>query len=348
MQVDAERLEQLEQTEEAEQRYCKALAGLQHLLPPMHADTVTLAYQLCEFYARHDQTKDAYAILQWLTQSHVDRWGLEHRKTLEHMDQTADMLASWHMSSEALSLLHQLWGFDECTRADFTSCSSLIETEDTLGIECELTLCRLGVKHGDTAVKERLEDLAERCRREQQSLSVQAMKSWSLLLDWYNCCDDPIDQSHGCNRAAIAVEELLDSIDKPSMELLEGALELAKKLLNADEYEQGNKLFLNIESRGEECFDNDERFLHVLIAIGKCYQDIERWNDARPFFEHAYSMSICMFGLEHYRTKSLEEGLDREKYTALPAEDWVPRRRFQNLSRTTRRKVVRVLVARAS
>ena len=102
---EAHDLDRLGEIEIAENKYRTALGGLQHLLSPTHEDTKKAAYELVSFYAQHDRMDDADAVLGWLCDKLIDRYGIEHKKTVEHLLYILELFDHWSRVNDAITLI---------------------------------------------------------------------------------------------------------------------------------------------------------------------------------------------------------------------------------------------------
>lgn len=93
--------------EGAERQFRDALAAFEHLLPPMHEDTKTAAYSLAAFYARRGRMQEASNLLDWMSEKHIERWGLRSKPTIDHVLRVVDLLNSWLRPQDALAFLEK-------------------------------------------------------------------------------------------------------------------------------------------------------------------------------------------------------------------------------------------------
>ncbi len=91
----------------AEWKFRVALTDLRNILPPMHPEIRALGYHLAKFYANHSCMKDADAVLNWMCEEHINRWGLQHYLTAGHTLHMVVLYRHWSRTDDAISLLHQ-------------------------------------------------------------------------------------------------------------------------------------------------------------------------------------------------------------------------------------------------
>jgi hypothetical protein len=110
--------------------------------------------------------------------------------------------------------------------------------------------------------------------------------------------------------------KLFDSDLGKTKLILDAGVKLAEAHLLAGNDQVALDMFLRIEQDTVESLGSDDfGTIAILIDIGKIYQNLQRWADACPMFEHALSASMTAYGLESQFTKRLEAALENEHYT---------------------------------
>jgi len=107
------------------------------------------------------------------------------------------------------------------------------------------------------------------------------------------------------------------------MTFFHASIYVAKALIDDGQAGDGEQLLEKIEQRIVETYgESHTDTISLLIRIGKMYQGLKRWEDAKPRFEQAYAASITELGYDSPVTKSLERCLEREQFSStLALED---------------------------
>ena len=87
--------------DEAEEKFCEALVGCQVLLSPAHKHTSNLTYHLADFYAQFNRMKDAYGILDWMTDTMLSQISPREETFFDHLLKIAELLRQWKRLEEA-------------------------------------------------------------------------------------------------------------------------------------------------------------------------------------------------------------------------------------------------------
>jgi hypothetical protein len=301
--ADAQRLAGLGHHLDAEKGYRYVLSGYQHTLPPMHPDTVELAYEVASMFAASDQLENARAILCWLIDEHLRVWNLGER-TLDHVDRSVDMLCSWNSIDEAISMVEKI----ERDHFRDRSAAANLANLSALEIEAELVLCRAYAKVQDDLVERRLLSLAAACSRQADQFAIQLMRVWSFIVELTAADEAGNDTT---SQASSAFHEALEKSNSKPMEFFDGAVDMMIAIQDAGNNERTHGLARSIESTAVETFGADDvKTVRVLINIGLCFQDNGNWNGARPFIEHALVVAGHLLGLHDELALDLERAIE--------------------------------------
>ncbi|KAF4625886.1 hypothetical protein G7Y89_g12275 [Cudoniella acicularis] len=105
---EAQELERLARIEDAENKFREALTGFENLFSATHEDTIAVAYRLASFYAQNDRMKDADAVLDWMTEKHIERFGDRCLETIEHLLHVVEMFRNWSRNEDAKAFLSRM------------------------------------------------------------------------------------------------------------------------------------------------------------------------------------------------------------------------------------------------
>lgn len=315
----ADRFEQTGYYKEAEEKFRTALSALQHLLPPMHGDTIDLSYRFATFYAQNDRVKDAYAILQWLTECSMHIWGREDRRTLRHLERTIEMMFTWHRITDAATLIHQLFGSNapeaETSLLDWPSG----DAESTAKMDCELTLAQFRARADPIAGNQVLLPLVDQCEENIEMYARQTLKAWSALVQLHRARHDIQPQIEVLERAASKLDDVLAQAGHNDAAMFDEASLLFQHALFAREYDLAGRISSAIEETATKSLTNhDTALMRILTKLGLQYQAANMWEEARPYFEHALAASMVGNGLSHPFTQTLEIALERQHFVEFP------------------------------
>lgn len=349
MHHEAHQLESSGNLVAAQNMFRAALDGLRRLLSPVHEQTNNVAYDLVSFCAKHDQMKDGDEIIQWTCDEHIERWGLDHKKTVAHILRIVDIFQRCSRTDDAITLIYQTFeAYDELisssSNSDGRSASlrqrqnrpipNLFQrpyVEDTNSVpvpsdEPALVNYQLGLADArartkDEGVEPLLVGLIAQCEKHPEKLAVQALKARSSLINLYEKLGEKMMVEGALHQARAALFTILNSGYRTTDSILDASVELVGLFVKAGQYDTADTMFLKVESKAVKIFGpDDDRTINTLIRIGMFYQGQQRWIDARPRFEQALAASMVGSGLEDDVTKRLEAALDNRHYeTAVPA-----------------------------
>ena len=84
------------------------LCGFSHLLSPTHEEALKAGYHLACFYADHGRMDEADETLNWMTERHKSRHGIDNEKTLRHLTRMVDLLQNWGRNEHASLLAFRI------------------------------------------------------------------------------------------------------------------------------------------------------------------------------------------------------------------------------------------------
>ena len=103
--MEAGRQARLGQEQSAEELFRNAVEGFQYLLGPTHEESIKVVHALATFYMENDRATDAYKLIEKSTRLHVERLGIEDRKTQQHIMHVAELMNGWNRGDDALVFL---------------------------------------------------------------------------------------------------------------------------------------------------------------------------------------------------------------------------------------------------
>jgi tetratricopeptide (TPR) repeat protein len=328
--------------DEAEAKLRSALEGFSGLLSTTHPEALEIAYRLATFYAQHFRTKDADAVLDWITQAHLEDFTLDDQRTLNHVLKVADCFRDWGRPEDGASFLKQAMHEIEKAELDLADVAggpsrstndhpnntgnSTLTQERVYGIPIPLDgtidpavinahLHREGTTSQGHADLEVLFRLIEHCDEHPRDLTEQSILCRTIVLGYYNDINDEVGMTSALNDAEQALWKVLRPPQKQTNEFFETCIGLTQFLVKAERYDAANDLFTQIESEAQEIFGaNHTTTIDLVQRIGILYQNLGRWPDAVPRFEQALAACLSRYNERHKKVKLLELALENGRF----------------------------------
>lgn len=350
---DAQDSDRQGDAEGAEKQFRHALGAFVELLSPTHEDTKTAAYYLASFYARRGRMREADNILDWMTEKHMERWGLRSRPTVDHVLRVVDLLTRWFRPQDALAFVEKakdcLWQPDPHAYGQGAQQSSdppingslnpqtnspilhtlrtaaLRESASSEIVDYQLRSARAHVAADDPSIEPLLLSVIAQCEQHHHKFAAQNLRAIAELIELYGKSgrlDAAVEEHSKAYAVFLTIWRQDGTITK---DLINASLDVAAQSLKLN-YSEAEEMFHAMQDRAVETLGPDhKRTIWILIRIGLMYQNANRWKDAQPRFEQALAASMTANGLEDALTKSLEAALENEHYSFLNSdpEDFV-------------------------
>lgn len=338
--IDAHRLDCEGDVESAERRYREALAGFEHLLSPTHGDTSAVAYQLAGFYAGNERMDDADKVLNWMSEKHMERWGMAHENTLTHFLRVAELFDQWNRTDDATTFLYRL--LDALDKGEYNKprpprvnrnrkepsgaaptqpktvdvTRAFAETDDPVRVDYQLGLVEAQAIRNDELVEPLLARLVEQSEKYPDKLSEQILQARIALVKLFKRREDEEGVRIALEKAEAALKTVLASALTKTERLLKAGIGVATLHVGRTGPNIAEEMFQILGDKAEEWFGTDDKStIRLLICIGKVYQEENMWSNAEPWFERALSASMTANGLESIMTQRLEKALESQRYT---------------------------------
>ncbi|KAJ3535651.1 hypothetical protein NM208_g7047 [Fusarium decemcellulare] len=105
MRREGSNLAQQGRLEAAREILTRVLEGFNYLHGAFHEESKKVAYELASLHTLMGDERDADHVLEKLTQAHIKRLGLNHKKTRQHVIHVVELLNGWNRHEDALGLL---------------------------------------------------------------------------------------------------------------------------------------------------------------------------------------------------------------------------------------------------
>jgi len=327
---------------DAESQLQDALCGFSRLLSPTHEEALKAGYHLACFYADHGRMDEADETLNWMTERHRARHGVNDEKSLRHLTRVVDLLQSWtrvehasllayrilnsiddleHLDTNVLPRNHCKGHLPNIHGGDIVDRIAALDN-DVGNIDAYLRFLRNFAGKGQNLplLREILPALMRHCDAAPETLSMQRVESSCLLAEMEIESGD-----HRAARAALAssdaaFEALLSQDEEVPEPVRTLGRRLAFSFLDAQDSATCERLLEmmaeSIESRAgiEEDEDADALAISFLVSVGGEYHMRTCWKQCRPWIERSLALSILVFGPRHPESKRLTQMLEAEEF----------------------------------
>ena len=348
-----------QQWDEAETKFCEALAGCQVLISTAHQRTRSLTYHLADFYAKLHRMKDAYGLLDWMTDMILSQISPREETFFCHLLKISQLLRQWKRLEEAKAFGKALIQLADTTHVERNSSAPEINTtiprvdasrslligttsarglqsfitplntkdvtdaslkDDQKLVDSQLSLALAYIEANDEAVEQFLQAVIDQCKHHPANMTAQILTAWTTMALFYHKVGKLSDMTGALEQ----IRDILLNISKKDYQRTESlpqiAIETAKILFEVGEGDMAAEILSTIESDLVDAFAGDmDRARDLLIGVGLWFQGQKRWTDARPRFERALSLALAEHGFHCELVKRLESTLEHHKYT-LPTE----------------------------
>lgn len=333
-------------SERAETLFLDALKGYGVLLGPTHEDATKVAIAVANFYTEQGRFNDADKVVEDLCQHHIQKFGIEHRRTQQVILQVVELLNGCDRQIDALAFLGRTKELAEANTDDvspktskrsktrrqgnmsrryaaapsaklFDAAKAITAGNDPEQIDYGIQIARTHVAAKDEAVEAFLKAIIDHCEHDGEALEIQNLRARSELSKLYGKLGKSNEHIIHFSIAIDTAETIIrrqkwDKERFKSFETMEALLELAASGLKAGSDPEAAGIFERVEQKAEDDFGwDDERTIWAKISIGIIYQRYRNWERAKPWFEHAYAASFAANGAEDGITRSLETAMDK-------------------------------------
>lgn len=214
---EASRAASAGRTEEANADFRDVVTGFASMLSPTHPETLRAGYLYASFYANCTELNRADAVLNWMSEKHVERWGSRHENTYLHYARMVELLRSWGRQERAELLVYKLLnGMNEDGDETFLNFSgarsrsehrrsiedvnperSFPETDDPESVSDQLNKIDLAIMSDITGLDDVLEVMIRYCEDKSDDLrmSLQACRAKCALAKVYTAAGQ-VEKTH--------------------------------------------------------------------------------------------------------------------------------------------------------
>ena len=335
------------------------LAGFENLLSSIHPVTKKTAYGLAAFYAENDRMRDADAVLDWITDKHIQAHGFAHSTTLDHLLKVVEIFRNWSRESDAAAYLErillavesrtfpkgpsnnkpenlivipddELSGLGTRNQTSATSQPGLEmfvppdgpSDPNTLNHHLDMAASGAG---GPDAVEQHLFHLIEHCEQYPRELLTHGLRCRTALIQHFERTNDAEKLNEMLDQAQDAFSKLTDSEQPKSLAFFEACIDLIKCFVKAERYDIGDDMFNQIQcDMAESSGIAAAQQINFLERIGLFYQGGCSSSKASSWFQRALVVCYARYGARSEHAKRLETAIEKGYYELyVPKEDTV-------------------------
>ena len=338
--------------EKAENLFLAALKGYGVLLGPTHEDATKVAIAVANFYTVQGRPNDADKVVEDLCQHHIEKFGIQHRRTQQVLLQVVELLSGCERRIDALAFLGRIKELAEdntddlppekskrsktrqrASRSRVGAAAPSVKLSDATqaiiagtGLDYGIQVARTHVAAKDEAVEPLLKAIIDHCEHDGEPLEIQNLRARSELLKFYIKLGQRHEHMASFWNAihtadAIIGRQKWEKHSFKSFETMEALLELVAAFLEAGFDDEAAQKFEKIIQKADHYFGwDDERTIWAKISIGIIYQRHKTWEHAKPWFDYALAASYAANGEEDGITKSLQTAMVKRHFSYVTDE----------------------------
>ncbi|KAG5657349.1 hypothetical protein KAF25_005913 [Fusarium avenaceum] len=325
--------------DEAAADFRDAVSGFRFKLSPTHDETLRAAYLYTCFYANLNQMDKSDAILNWMSNHHVKKWGPRHDNAFLHYARMIELFRSWGRQEDAEVLVYKLLD-DETNEGvnllDLVNESSaqrtmsinldtsFPETDDPQSISQQLNKIDLAMISNINGLDNVLEVIIRHCECKPHDLdiSLQACRAKCVLAKWHSNAGKLEQAFNVLQGARRSITPFLCVNEEPmSRTTIQTAKTLAYQFLEMKDESSCNAVLEDVVSSLEarcQVFDCDvnegELLLDFVLTVGFHFHEVASWDKCRYWVERGYGLAIRMHGIRSLEARRFQKILDKEDF----------------------------------
>ncbi|KAM0429216.1 hypothetical protein ACHAPT_006430 [Fusarium lateritium] len=318
-----------------------AVSGSRFMLSPTHEETLRAGYLYASFYANCAHMDKADAVLNWMSEKHIERWGPGHEMTHLHYARTIQLFRSWGRQEHAELLVYKLLddirddgGEDLLSSTAFQPRSSLAdihpeqsfpETNDPDSMSHQLDKIDLAIISGITGLKDVLEVIARHCedKPDDPHVSLQACRAKCSLAKLHMDAGN-VDETHrvlkGARRSLTPL--LLVGEEPMPRTTLEMARRLSRLFFEIRDETSCNavldQVIASVEGRrhilGCDRELDDIALFDFVVSVAFQFHDHGSWDQCRYWAERGLGLAIKLHGNKSSEARRFQKILDKEDF----------------------------------
>ncbi|KAM0380638.1 hypothetical protein ACHAPZ_000859 [Fusarium culmorum] len=335
---DASRAASTGKINDANADFRDAVSGFRFKLSATHDETLRAAYSYASFYAKTNQMDKADAVLNWVSNHHVKKWGPSHENTYLHYARTIELFQAWGRQEHAEILVYKLLDDqpdegvslleigDEpfVRRLNESTYSSFPETDDPEEMSQQLSKIDLAIMANIRGLNDVLAVIIRHCDQKPHDLnmSLQACRAKCALARWHNNAGDHGQALSLLKGARRSITPFLVVEGEPiPRATIQAVKALAYQFLEMKDESSSNTVLedvvhsLDARCQTFDCDCNDKAFLlNFVLTVAFHLHEVATWDKCRYWVERGLGLAIRLHGLKSLEARRFQKILDKEDF----------------------------------
>ena len=323
-----------------------AVSGFRCLLSPTNEETLRAGYLYASFYINCGDIDKAEAVLAWMSDHHLRKWGPEHEKTQLHYARMVDLFKSWGLRDRAETIGYKpLNGFQDDGSDLVTSFervgsephqwrsrsatnleNSLPQGDDVDTISRQLDNSDTALSIDISALENELKAIISRCEDESGNLrtSLHTCRAKCVLAKLHSLANRVVESHQTLKDARVSLSPLLAIPNEPmSQATIEVAKGLAYMFYKAHDERSCNaildEVIASLEARLCISAYVNEHENSILIdfvqSLAFHFHQDSKYDRCRYWAERGLGLAIRLFGRQSTQAERFEKMLKRDNFS---------------------------------
>ena len=327
--------------DEANADFRDAVSGFSCLLSPTHEETLRAAYSYASFYANCASMDKADAVLSWMSEKHVEKWGPAHEKTYLHYARMMELFQTWGRQERAELLIYKV--LDSIGEDDGKGLSNSRGTQpgsqlppslagvdlespiDPEAISTQLDKIGLAVMTNTSGLDNVLETIIRYCEEKSGGgdMALAASRAKCELAKLHIAAGRAEETRRALDGAKRSLVPLLVVEREPmSRTIVETARRLSRLYLQVEDQPSCNALFEQVITslvarRSIRSYNRDLEdafLLDFVLSIAFEFHQTQSWDACRYWVERGLGLAIRINGRKSSRAQQFEKILDKDDF----------------------------------
>jgi thioredoxin-like negative regulator of GroEL len=310
LQQEARELEDDGNLADTKEKYRELLDISKNLLSVGSETYKDVVYEAAWFFARNEDMEQADQILDNLSEETTRRWGPAHEQTIRHYAKVGVFLAQWNRHDDAVGIIARITDNEELHARTSWTPSTLEKPQENIRFNSAPN----GNNNESSATS--VLELLNILEQSPYENATDIVRMRCLLVTTY----EKLGMQGKANETLSLAKDRTLELCKQRLELtttfFQSAIDLARALLKAKQPTTAEDLLDRLQEKFMDDYGNDHPdTISLLIEAGKMFQQLKRWDLARPRFEAAYAGAMSQFGIDSLLVKRLETSLENKRFS---------------------------------
>ncbi|KAL5601601.1 hypothetical protein FOBRF1_009134 [Fusarium oxysporum] len=301
--------------DEANADFRDAVSGFRFKLSPTHDDTLKAAYISACFYAKSGLMDKANAVLNWVSEHHVSKWGPSHGNVYLHYARMIERFRCWGRKEDAEVLIYRILDDETDEGVNILAAASqpqqrqpiidtdlhraFPETDDPDSICQQLNKIDIAIMSNARGLDDVLEVIIKHCEAKPDDLAMalQACRAKCALAKWHINAGHTEQIQHHLKSARISIIPFLSIEEEPiSRATLRAVASLACQFFDEADSSSCDDLLeeviTSLEARCkilEDEANNKEFLLDFVQTVAFHFHEVSSWEACRYWVERGLS-----------------------------------------------------------